>query len=123
MVKTTRESIANEATNGLKNTRGTVAMARTNDVDSATSQFFINVELNGSLDHTNTENSRSWGYTVFGRIVEGMNVIDQIGYAATGPGPVPELTKDVPAKPIVILKMTMLNDDIQTEVESGVAEE
>jgi peptidyl-prolyl cis-trans isomerase B (cyclophilin B) len=89
MPKTTREPIVNEATNGLKNTRGTVAMARTNDVNSATSQFFINVELNGSLDHVNTENSRSWGYTVFGRVIEGMDVVDDIRFVETGANDVP----------------------------------
>jgi peptidyl-prolyl cis-trans isomerase B (cyclophilin B) len=89
MPKPTREPIVNEATNGLKNTRGTVAMARTNDVNSATSQFFVNVEVNGSLDHVSTENSRSWGYTVFGRVIEGMDVVDDIRFVETGANDVP----------------------------------
>jgi len=59
--KPTRDAIVNEADNGLKNERGTIAMARTNEVNSATSQFFINVEVNGALDHTSKENSRTWG--------------------------------------------------------------
>ena len=95
MPKATREPIVNEATNGLKNTRGTVAMARTNDVNSATSQFFINVELNGSLDHVNKENSRSWGYTVFGRVIEGMDVVDDIRFVETG-------ANDVPIESVII---------------------
>jgi cyclophilin family peptidyl-prolyl cis-trans isomerase len=87
--KTTREPIANEADNGLKNERGTIAMARTNVIDSATSQFFINVEVNGSLDHKGTDSSRDWGYAVFGRVVEGMDVVDDIRFVKTGRGDVP----------------------------------
>ena len=93
--KPTREPIVNEADNGLKNERGTVAMARTNEVNSASSQFFINVEINGSLDHTGKENSRSWGYAVFGRVVDGMDVVDDIRFVETGPG-------DVPNEPVII---------------------
>jgi len=87
--KPTRDPIINEANNGLKNLRGTIAMARTNDINSATSQFFINVEVNGALDHANKENSRSWGYAVFGRVVDGMDVVDDIRFVATNPGDVP----------------------------------
>ena len=93
--KPTRDPIVNEADNGLKNERGTVAFARTNDVNSATSQFFINVELNGSLDHTGKGDSRSWGYTVFGRVVDGMDVVDDIRFVETGP-------RDVPVEPVII---------------------
>ena len=93
--KPTREPIVNEADNGLKNERGTVAFARTNDVNSATSQFFINVELNGSLDHTGKGDSRSWGYAVFGRVVDGMDVVDDIRFVETGP-------RDVPVEPVII---------------------
>jgi len=93
--KPNREPIVNEADNGLKNERGTVAMARTNDVNSATSQFFINVEINGSLDHKGTENSRDWGYAVFGRVVNGMDVVDDIRFVETGP-------QDVPVEPVII---------------------
>jgi cyclophilin family peptidyl-prolyl cis-trans isomerase len=93
--KPTREPIVNEADNGLKNTRGTVAMARTNDVNSATSQFYINVEVNGSLDHTGKDDSRKWGYAVFGRVVSGMDVVDDIRFVETGP-------QDVPVEPVII---------------------
>lgn len=87
--KPNREPIVNEADNGLKNQRGTIAMARTNEVNSATSQFFINVEVNGALDHTGKENSRSWGYAVFGRVIEGMDVVDDIRFVETGRNDVP----------------------------------
>jgi len=95
VAKPTRDPIVNEADNGLKNLRGTVAMARTNDVDSATSQFFINVEMNRSLDHTSKENSRTWGYAVFGRVIDGMDVVDDIRFVETGP-------MDDPLEPVVI---------------------
>ena len=85
----TRDPIVNEADNGLKNLRGTVAMARTSEINSASSQFFINVEINGSLDHVSKENSRSWGYTVFGRVIDGMDVVDDIRFVKTGQGDVP----------------------------------
>jgi peptidyl-prolyl cis-trans isomerase B (cyclophilin B) len=93
--KPTREPIINEADNGLKNLRGTIAMARTNDVNSATAQFFINVEVNGSLDHTSTENSRTWGYAVFGQVVDGMDVVDDVRFVETNPN-------DVPLEPVII---------------------
>lgn len=81
--KPTREPIRNEAANGLSNQRGTVAMARTTDPHSATAQFFINVEANANLDYTGTENSRTWGYAVFGRVTEGMDVVDDIRLVET----------------------------------------
>jgi peptidyl-prolyl cis-trans isomerase B (cyclophilin B) len=90
--KPTREPIVNEADNGLSNVRGTIAMARTNDIDSATSQFFINVELNAGLDHTGKGSSREWGYAVFGKVVEGMDVVDDIRFVETGPNDVPRET-------------------------------
>ena len=93
--KPTREPITNEADNGLKNLRGTIAMARTNDVNSATSQFFINVEINGDLDHTGKESSRTWGYAVFGRVIDGMDVVDDIRFVETG-------RNDVPLEPVTI---------------------
>jgi len=97
--KPTRDGIVNEATNGLKNVRGTVAMARTGDPNSATSQFFINVEANRSLDHTGTSDSRAWGYAVFGRVVDGMDVVDEIRFVDTGRvGPM----SDVPVTPVLI---------------------
>lgn len=93
--KPTREPIPNEADNGLKNLRGTIAMARTNDPDSATSQFFINVEANPPLDHTGKTDSRAWGYTVFGHVVDGMNVVDKIRFVRTD-------NRDAPLEPVTI---------------------
>ncbi len=78
--KPTRDAIANEADNGVKNERGTLSMARTSDVHSATSQFFINLADNGFLDH----GERDFGYAVFGKVVEGMEVVDAIAAAKTG---------------------------------------
>jgi cyclophilin family peptidyl-prolyl cis-trans isomerase len=78
--KKTRAPISNEATNGLKNTRGTLSMARTNEVNSATSQFFVNLKDNAFLDHSKTQ----FGYAVFGRVVEGLDVVDKIAAVRTG---------------------------------------
>ena len=78
--KKTRAPIKNEAANGLKNSRGTLAMARTNQVDSATSQFFINLRDNNFLDH----GGRDYGYAVFGQVTEGMEVVDSIAGVETG---------------------------------------
>lgn len=75
--KKTKDQIKNEATNGLKNARGTLAMARTGVVDSATSQFFINVDDNDALNHV-PGNPQKFGYCVFGRVIEGMDVVDKI---------------------------------------------
>ena len=75
--------IQNEANNGLTNDRGTIAMARTMDPHSATSQFFINHKDNGFLNHTG-ENSQGWGYAVFGKVTEGLDIVDQIADVATG---------------------------------------
>lgn len=93
--KPNRDPIVNEADNGLKNVRGSVAMARTSDANSATSQFYINVEVNGSLDHTGTQDSRTWGYAVFGKVIDGMDVVDEIRFVPTGPN-------DVPVTPVII---------------------
>jgi cyclophilin family peptidyl-prolyl cis-trans isomerase len=104
--KKTNPSIPNESGNGLSNRRGTVAMARTGDPHSADSQFYINLsDGNVALD---PKPSR-WGYTVFGKVIEGMDVVDQIGYVATGPGPVPELTQDVPREAIIIKSVTLVD--------------
>jgi len=81
--KPTMEPIKNEANNGLKNLNGTVAMARTNDPHSATAQFFINVSDNSFLDHTG-ENTQGWGYAVFGKVVEGMDIVNQMKAVKTG---------------------------------------
>jgi len=79
--KATRPPIKNEAKNGLKNLRGTLSMARTNVVDSATSQFFVSLADNDFLDH---QGERNYGYAVFGRVTEGMDVIDAIAAVSTG---------------------------------------
>ena len=81
--KPVRDAVENEADNGLKNTRGTVAMARTSDPHSATAQFFVNVKDNGFLDHTG-KNSSGWGYAVFGTVTSGMDVVDKIVSVKTG---------------------------------------
>jgi peptidyl-prolyl cis-trans isomerase A (cyclophilin A) len=78
--KQTRAPISNEAKNGLKNTRGSLSMARTSDINSATSQFFVNLKDNGFLDH----GPRDYGYAVFGRVTAGMEVIDKIAAVTTG---------------------------------------
>lgn len=98
--KPTKPAIQNEAANGLKNTRGTVAMARTGDPHSATAQFFVNVADNGSLNHTGKHDA-GWGYAVFGKVTSGMEVVDQIKSVKTGPsGP---FSKDAPQQQVVIL--------------------
>ena len=78
--KKTRSPIANEAKNGLKNSRGTLSMARTSDINSATSQFFVNLSDNAFLDNS----ARDFGYAVFGRIKDGMDVVDKIAAVGTG---------------------------------------
>jgi peptidyl-prolyl cis-trans isomerase A (cyclophilin A) len=92
--KPTHESIKNEATNGLSNDRGTLAMARRNDIDSATSQFYINTRNNAMLDHRDD----SYGYAVFGKVIEGMDVVDKIEGVPTTTRKMP----DVPVEPVVI---------------------
>ena len=96
--KTTRAAIRNEADNGLKNDNGTVAMARTSDPHSATAQFFINVKDNDFLNHT-APTARGWGYAVFGRVVEGMDVVERIKKVATGTR---GQYRDVPREPVII---------------------
>ncbi len=78
-----RAPIKNEANNGLKNDRGTIAMARTSDPNSATSQFFINLKDNGFLNFS-SETMQGWGYAVFGKVIDGMDVVDKIAAVATG---------------------------------------
>ena len=104
--KSTHDPIENEANNGLVNKRGTIAMARTNDPHSATAQFFINVVDNDFLNFT-APNPRGWGYTVFGSVVEGMDVADKIAKVATGSaGPFP---KDAPRQTVVIEKISLVD--------------
>ena len=97
--KKTKSPIKNEAGNGLKNERGTLAMARTGVVDSATAQFFINHENNTSLDHRD-ETAGGFGYAVFGKVVQGMDVVDKIAKVETRPNERGE--KSVPVKNVVI---------------------
>lgn len=92
--KPTRKPIMNEADNGLKNTVGAIAMARTGDPHSATAQFFINVNDNAFLNHV-SKDERGWGYTVFGKVTHGMELVEKISRLPTWPG-------DVPTQPIVI---------------------
>ena len=96
--KQTREPIKNEAANGEKNLRGTLAMARTGQVDSATSQFFINLRDNDFLDH----GTRDYGYAVFGKVVGGMEVVDAIAAVPTGSH---GGHQDVPLDPVTILEV------------------
>jgi cyclophilin family peptidyl-prolyl cis-trans isomerase len=95
--KPTRPPIKNEASNGLKNERGTVAMARTGDPHSATAQFFINVADNAFLNHT-APTPQGWGYAVFGKVIKGMDVVDKIAAVPTKVG----LYQNVPKEPVVI---------------------
>lgn len=94
--KPTRKPIENEAANGVKNLRGSLAMARTSDLHSATSQFFINLVDNAFLDH---QGPRSYGYAVFGRVTQGLEVIDAIAAVRTGRRGGHD---DVPTEPVVI---------------------
>ena len=99
-----RPPIKNEANNGLKNDRGTLAMARTNDPHSASSQFFINLKDNDFLNFT-SESGTGWGYAVFGKVTKGMEVVDQIAAVKTGQnGP----HGDVPLEPITINNVTIV---------------
>ncbi len=98
----TRDSIKNEADNGEANRRGTLAMARTGEIDSATAQFFINLSDNDFLNH----GGRDFGYAVFGRVVEGMDVVDAIGAVATC---TTGGHQDVPVDAVTILEVTIDN--------------
>lgn len=105
--KPTGSAIKNEADNGLKNEAGTLAMARTNDPHSATAQFFINVADNDFLNHT-AKSPQGWGYAVFGRVVDGMDVVRKIEGVATGnAGP----HGDVPKTDVVIEKIEEVASD------------
>ena len=104
--KATQAPIENEANNGLKNARGTIAMARTQDPHSATAQFFINVQDNDFLNHTG-ENMQGWGYAVFGKVTEGEGVLDKIRCVETGSQ---AGHQDVPVEPIIIESVTIIGD-------------
>lgn len=100
--KPTRPGTPNESGNGLSNRRGTVGLARTGEAHSGTAQFYVNLAENAALD---PQPSR-WGYTVFGRVIDGMNVVDDIGAVATGNlGP---FERDAPLQPIVIKRVEVL---------------
>lgn len=104
--KAVHDPIGNEADNGLSNDRGTLAMARTGDPNSATAQFFINVVDNDFLNHT-SPTPRGWGYAVFGKVVEGMDVADKIAHTPTGSGG--PFSKDVPRQAVIIEKATIVS--------------
>ena len=104
--KATQAPIDNEANNGLKNARGTIAMARTQDPHSATAQFFINVQENDFLNHTG-ENMQGWGYAVFGKVTDGEDVLDKIRCVETGSQ---AGHQDVPVEPIIIESVTVIAD-------------
>ncbi len=102
--KETRENIENEAKNGLKNVRGSVAMARTSDPHSASAQFFINVADNDFLNHS-SPTSQGWGYAVFGMVTEGMDVIETIKEVPTGSS---GFHQDVPKDDVIVLEAIAL---------------
>ena len=102
--KNTKAPIKNEANNGLKNDKYTIAMARTGDPHSATAQFFINVNDNDFLNHT-AESAQGWGYAVFGKVVSGQDVVDSIAKVKTGRRLQHE---NVPVKPVIINKAVVL---------------
>jgi cyclophilin family peptidyl-prolyl cis-trans isomerase len=111
--KPTRGPVENEANNGLRNTRGTVAMARTADPHSATAQFFINTSNNRNLDHS-APTQTGWGYTVFGQVTEGMDVVERIGTTRTGMGRLNgRPAQDVPVMPIIIQRVSRLESAAQ----------
>ncbi len=101
-----RPPVMNEADNGLSNTRGTLAMARTMDPHSATSQFFINVGDNKALDHVSKADGRTWGYAVFGKVVSGMEVVDKIKGLPTTPFSAE--FQNLPRPYVVIEKVTLV---------------
>lgn len=100
--KPTGNPVENEADNGLKNDNGTVAMARTTDPHSATAQFFVNLKDNDFLNHSG-KNMQGWGYTVFGKVTDGMDVVDKIKAVATGSS---QGHQDVPVDPVIIESVT-----------------
>ena len=108
--KPVRAPIKNEANNGLLNTRGTIAMARTPDPHSATAQFFINTVNNRMLDHT-SPSPNGWGYAVFGKVIEGMDVVDAIAKTTTSMRLLNgHPARDVPVMPVVIKSASRVDD-------------
>ena len=102
--KETRDQIKNEADNGLSNVNGSIAMARTNDPNSATAQFFINVKDNAFLDHS-SPTPQGWGYCVFGQVTDGMDVVNEIKTVATGSG---GMHQDVPVEDVIIERVEIV---------------
>ena len=109
--KPTQAPIENEADNGLKNKRGTIAMARTSQPDSATSQFFINTVNNHFLDYRDKTPS-GWGYCVFGKVVDGMKTVDAIEALPTGNK---GMHRDVPTEPAIITKAVLIRPTVKPE--------
>jgi cyclophilin family peptidyl-prolyl cis-trans isomerase len=103
--KPTRDKVANESGNGLSNRRGTIAMARTGDPHSADSQFYLNLNDNAMLDPLPTR----WGYAVFGEVIEGMNVVDDIGHRATT---IRDDFRELPVVPVMIERAEVLTERI-----------
>ena len=113
--KDSNAPIPNEAFNGLKNKRGTIAMARTSEPHSATNQFFINTADNDFLDHTE-KSMQGWGYTVFGNVVSGMDVMERIANVKTGAGG--SFQQDVPQEQIIIFKITEIKPAVTEEAKN-----
>lgn len=114
--KETHASIINEATNGLKNERGTLAMARTSDPHSASAQFFINVKNNDFLNYT-AQTPSGWGYCVFGKVIKGMDIVDNIRKLPTGAAGI--FSSDVPRTPVIITAVTRLNSTAPAAKKKG----
>lgn len=117
--KTTQAPIKNEANNGLKNKRGTIAMARTGDPHSATAQFFINVQNNGNLDFR-SEDQRGWGYAVFGKVTEGLDTMDKIRYTRTVRS---GRFQNLPAQAVVINSVTRITPETESETKTEPAKD
>ena len=105
--KPANTQIINEARNGLKNERGTLAMARRAEPHSATSQFFINHKDNTMLDHTGDQSGRTWGYAVFGKVTQGMDIVDKIAKVPTGDR---AMHQNVPLEPVIIQSVKIISD-------------
>ena len=111
--KQTRDPIKNEADNGLSNDLGTIAMARTNVPDSATSQFFINTKDNSFLNHS-APTSQGWGYCVFGKVVDGLDIVQAIENVSTGSA---GMHQDVPVDDVIIESIEVIDDAEQESAE------
>ena len=110
--KQTNAPVDNEAKNGLRNDKYTIAMARTNDPHSATAQFFINTKHNNFLNHTR-ESARGWGYAVFGKVTKGFKVVDKINVVSTGPGG--PFRSDAPKNQVIIKTIRIENKKVTPE--------